>query len=211
MKTYKHIFLEGPVRIGKSTAIRECLTPYVDRLGGIACRRYVDENGIPKAYGLIRPDDMLIESEYCPKIHGDPDNGILPEDPGIFLIHRQNGSYIDHSVFDTIGVRMLRDSRNSDLILLDEIGGLELLSADFRKELYHILEEGRSCIGVIKSIKSISLRIKTKSAQTRESYNQKLREALRSRFDANIIQYSDAERRTIQDEINVFLKNNIEK
>lgn len=211
MKTYRHIFLEGPVRIGKSTAIRECLTPYVDSLGGIASRRYIDENGTPKAYGLIRPDDMLIESEYRPKIHGDPDNGILPEDPGIFLIHRQNGSYIDHSVFDTMGVRMLRDSRNSDLILLDEIGGLELLSEGFRKELYHILEDGHSCIGVIKHLKAISPHVRTKSAQIRESYNQKLREALRSRFDAKIIQYSDKERHAIQDKINVFLKNNMGK
>ena len=48
------------------------------------------------------------------------------------------------------GIRLLEDAKQHDFIILDEIGGFEMLSDTFLKALMETLESGLPCIGVMK-------------------------------------------------------------
>ena len=68
----------------------------------------------------------------------------------------QCGSRVKLEVFETLGVQYIRqaieDYRTGriSLVLLDEIGGHEMICVEFRQALYEILESDIPCIGVVK-------------------------------------------------------------
>lgn len=207
MNDFKHIFIEGKIQAGKSTVIRECMAPYKNVIGGISCKRYIDEYGVPKAYGLAVPKDLNLNGRYSQDLHGNPERGVLPKDPSIFMVHQSGKPYIDTSVFDLLGVEMLKSSRNNRLVLLDEIGGIELLSESFRRELYYILEGDYHCIGVIKQIDiNRPFRFRDELSVKRDNYNYRLREDLVQKFQSKIIKYEAGNEEIIKEEIKEFLK-----
>ena len=53
-------------------------------------------------------------------------------------------------VFDGVGVQLLREARQYDYVILDEIGGFEVLSENFMAALMTLLQSGIPCIGVMK-------------------------------------------------------------
>ena len=146
----KHLFLEGPIQSGKSTLIKNCLQEFGVTLGGFSCKRYLDENGSIRAFGLVSPTDFDVDGVYDPQIHGDPDNGIPAKDPGIFLIKGAAGMKADTDAFIRAGVRLLDEPKHAGLILMDEIGGVELMSDEFREKLDEVLAGNIPCIGVLK-------------------------------------------------------------
>ena len=148
----KHLFLEGPIRSGKSTLIKKCLASCNITPGGFSCKRYLDDTGSIRAFGLVDPADQEVDGVYDPALHGDPDNGIAPEDPGIFLMKKSRGMQVDTDAFIRTGIKLLDASKNADLILMDEIGGVELMSAVFRAKLTEILAGDIPCIGVLKQL-----------------------------------------------------------
>ena len=75
-KTMKHLFLEGPIRSGKSTLIKSCLKEFKGSLGGFSCKRYRDGSGDIRAFGLTGPDDFDVDGLYDPAVCGDPENGV---------------------------------------------------------------------------------------------------------------------------------------
>ncbi len=79
-----------------------------------------------------------------------------PEDPGIFSLWRPHHTELHPEVFEDMGTRLLKEALSAEepLILLDEIGGSELLSPSFSSALYRVLESDRPCVGVLKGIRS---------------------------------------------------------
>ena len=146
----KHLFLEGPIQSGKSTLIKNCLREFTGTLGGFSCKRYLDENGSIRAFGLVSPTDYDVDGVYDPQIHGDPDNGIPAKDPGIFLIKGAAGMKADTEAFIRAGIRLLDGPKHADLLLMDEIGGVELKSDEFHEKLDEVLDGDIPCIGVLK-------------------------------------------------------------
>ena len=69
----KHLFLEGPIQSGKSTLIKNCLREFGGTPGGFSCKRYLDESGSIRAFGLVSPTDFDVDGVYDPQIHGDPE------------------------------------------------------------------------------------------------------------------------------------------
>jgi len=136
----KHLFLEGPIQTGKSTLILECLREMqmLPRLGGFCSIRLLDEDGEAVAYRLSGPETDFREESYAPDL------------PDVFLERRKEAPIKHLDVFDNAGLRLLADTRDRDLILLDEIGGIELLCERFRKRLYEVLDGNVPCLGVIK-------------------------------------------------------------
>ena len=55
-------------------------------------------------------------------------------------------------VFAGAGVRFLENYQDCDLMLLDEIGGVELQVESFKNKLYEVLASPVPCIGVLKGI-----------------------------------------------------------
>ncbi len=162
MKQIKHLFLEGPIQTGKSTLIQTLLA---DRL---PCHKYrtgliagftsqrltlcgtdsLKYNTV--AFRIAPPMSPLTEPFDEKMLDGNPDEN------GIFRYIDTDGvSHKYPDVFDALAVRLKASCTGNApipprVILLDEIGGAELLSDSFREVLHEIIAGDIPCIGVIK-------------------------------------------------------------
>jgi nucleoside-triphosphatase len=133
-----HLFLQGPRKAGKSTLIRGALLPYQTYVVGFAVQRLM-ENGEQIGFRAVPADGFLppLEAEYAPDMDG------------VFILRgKKNESELDKTI------RVVESESRKPacrLILLDEIGGIELTSALFMGALSKILSGGKPCIGVLKS------------------------------------------------------------
>lgn len=150
------LFLEGPIQTGKSTLIRKCLGAHLADCGGFTSQRLIDADGQTKGFRLVSAAEPLTAPAEDFMSGGEPKSGTNSDvpfisDAGIFKWFADDGRVItDQSVFDTIGVSLLRSSARRPLVLLDEIGGSELLCGEFRKTLDAILSSSKPCLGVLK-------------------------------------------------------------
>lgn len=210
----KNLFLEGPIQTGKSTLIREVLAPYMDCVDGFTCQRLLapaasehssDEKPLQVLGYRIAPADSSIDLELDPdfvsKFLEANDTAALPD--GIFKLFTPTGAKVYDKVFETMGVRLMKQSfdaaksssptkadspeaalgnrRSIKLMLLDEIGGHELLNNEFRETLYAILESDIPSIGVIKhreNTKHMVRRLPTEEAEQIINYNLELRKKI---------------------------------
>ena len=153
----KILFLEGPIQTGKSTLIRACLGDHLSECGGFTSQRLIGADGTTRGFRLCPASAPLTA----------PAEGIAGEDiagegfadgvfkhfrpDGVFKYFRPEGpAYQDQQVFDRLGVQLLEASKTTPLILLDEVGGSELLREPFRKKLDEVLGSGVPCLGVLK-------------------------------------------------------------
>lgn len=150
------LFLEGPIQTGKSTLIRKCLGAHIADCGGFTSQRLIDAFGNTRGFRIVSAAESLTApaedfmSNEDPKHSTDSDVPFI-SNAGIFKWFADDGRVItDQSVFDTIGVSLLRSSARHPLVLLDEIGGSELLCGEFRKTLDAILSSSKPCLGVLK-------------------------------------------------------------
>lgn len=136
----QNIFFEGPVRSGKSTALRKALLPHFSEVGGFVVQRLVGSNGHPAAYRLAGiTDPAAFLAVDAPYTGGETD---------IFL--RLPSREFDSAVFEAKGIELLDRSQDKRILLLDEIGGLELLIPSFRDRLISLLQGETPCVGIMK-------------------------------------------------------------
>lgn len=121
----RRLFLTGPMGFGKSTAIETALSGSLKYCGGFLTRRARNENGHPISFSLESP------------------NGSEKE---VFLDFSSGKAEIRMDVFATLGVTML----NGNVLVLDEIGGIELLCPEFMAALETVLHSDTPVIGVLK-------------------------------------------------------------
>ena len=144
------LFLEGPIQTGKSTLIRKCLGPHIADCGGFTSQRLVDAGGRTKGFRLVSAAEPLTASAEG-FMSGTGSTEPFISHAGIFKWFADDGRVItDQSVFEQTGVSLLKSSARRPLVLLDEIGGSELLCGDFRKTLDAILSSSKPCLGVLK-------------------------------------------------------------
>ena len=125
----KNLFLTGPVGCGKSTSIASALGELLPKAGGFLTVRQRDETGRAVAYWLQKPDGS---------------NGQI-------IIDYSAKPYTMHlEVFEDLGVRLLEEAKQFDFVILDEIGGFEVLSDAFLEVLQKLLYSNIPCIGVMK-------------------------------------------------------------
>lgn len=207
----KHLFLEGPVRSGKSTLIKKCLRGFNGTLGGFSCKRYLDEEGGIRAFGLVSPDDFDVECLYDPEVCGDPDRGVAPEDPGIFLVKGAGGMRADTDAFIRSGIRLLDTPQKADLILMDEIGGVELMSDSFRDKLEEVLAGDIPVIGVLKQQTHARTMQKNHGSKQDEkavniaAANDRLRKDIVEKYDGMLVSFDREEAKKAEEQIQSFL------
>jgi len=127
--TMKNLFLTGSVGCGKSTSIATALGDALPKAGGFLTVRQKDDTGRAIAYWLKRPDG----------------------NDGQVIIQYARKPYTMHlEVFEDLGVRLLEEASQYDYVILDEIGGFEVLSDIFVDALMKLLESDIPCIGVMK-------------------------------------------------------------
>ena len=125
----KNLFLTGPIGCGKSTAIARGMGEFLPGAGGFLTVRQRDEAGNPVAYHIQRPAgghrEMIINYFQQPYT-----------------------MYMD--VFESFGVQLLEEAKGYPYIVLDEIGGFEVLCPRFMDALMPLLESDIPIIGVMK-------------------------------------------------------------
>ena len=124
----KRLFLTGPMGCGKSTAIAQALGSTACRGGGFFTRRQLDSSGKLTGFSLESPDGARGE---------------------VFLDFTQGKPVWNLSVFSQLGRDLLTDP-DAPFLVLDEIGGVELLCPEFADALEAVFVRGTPCIGVMK-------------------------------------------------------------
>ena len=125
----KNLFLTGPVGCGKSTGIATALGEHLPKAGGFLTVRQRDDTGRAVAYWLKRPDGS---------------------DGQIILNYSEKPYTMHPEVFEDLGVRLVEEAKKFDFVILDEIGGFEVLSDVFVDALMKLVQSDIPCIGVMK-------------------------------------------------------------
>ena len=172
-----NLFLEGPIQTGKSTLIRELLGEHLKKCGGFTSQRLISTDGRtigfrigpaavteltapvasmrPGAAPAMDPDEFSSRSSIPPLpeyLLTAPDGTVYT---GVFkYFDRMGRTHKDQEIFDVLGTFYLTAAETKPLVLLDEIGGSELLSDPFRNALCNLLASDIPCLGVLKLAES---------------------------------------------------------
>ena len=85
-------------------------------------------------------------------------------------------------------IRYLRMSKGKKLILLDEIGGVEMLIPEFREELYEVLNGEIPCLGVLKlEVSNRHMCVNANINHECVDYHLQLRDSLVNRYEADLV------------------------
>jgi nucleoside-triphosphatase THEP1 len=142
----KNLFLLGSIGAGKSTVIRQFLLPYLPEIGGFFVQRILCNKELV-AFSLKPVGD---KSGY--QLTQEVDNLVGLDNLFLYSNDQGNWQRNDH-VFQTAGTACLRNSRSKHkkLILLDELGGIELHNQVFMAEVYETLKSSTPVLGVVKA------------------------------------------------------------
>lgn len=191
---YKSLFLQGDSKIGKSTIILESIKPFLSVTTGFMCQRLIAD-GETKAFCLT-PIELVTSpvAKFDEKM------------PNIFLKENLGRWQRNEEVFCNTGVMLLSDLKGKQLVVLDEIGGMELLIEPFREKLYEVLSNGIPCIGVMKSYNNKTLMQKSVGLELRyEDLHEKLYKDIESVFGGAIISAKDYNRSYLKNTVETFL------
>lgn len=137
----KKLFLQGPRMVGKSSLLQSAIQKAECSVGGFYVKRHFNHQGIILGFELRAAKELLTKQ-------------VQPMNRDNFFIQTVNNTRCQKlAVFETFGLLLLKEAevRKVDLILLDEIGGIELLVPQFTKALTALIEQPRKIIGVYKS------------------------------------------------------------
>ena len=130
-----HIFLTGPIQIGKSTVISKTLS-----IMGITPK------GFRTYFGPNRKS-----SHRKLYINSASDAQIYREENVITEFTKGNLPRVQTERFDTLGVELIRSAgASANLILMDECGNLENYAFLFQKEILNTLNNCIPVLGVLK-------------------------------------------------------------
>ena len=131
----KHLFLTGPSGIGKTTIIRQALGTAAGYAGGFITERVTDGDGRVEGFDLYPAAAVIGHDGFDGQRF--LDLGTVPPQK-------------DNEVFRESAAQMLREAEFYPFVMLDEIGGFEMLIPQFRNELAQLLNSDAPIIGVIK-------------------------------------------------------------
>lgn len=139
----KHLFLQGERTVGKSYLLKESLRPYASHLAGFYVQRLYEGDTLAG----FRVQD--VREGFLPL-----DREMSPSLDHVFLLHGRK--YPD--VLEEMITKAENDSLKPGchIVLLDEIGGMELCCPAFMEPLYRILRGRTPCIGVFKSAANLA-------------------------------------------------------
>ncbi len=145
-----HLFIQGERGIGKSTLLRQALLRYERRLQGFVEQRLLaDGKRVGFRAVALAGSFPPAEAEYT------------GQEAGVFMLKGQRNM----AVLEETIAKVERDSHCAEkavpgaqpsLLVLDEIGGAELLSDAFTGTLWRLLESGIPCLGVWKSKENLA-------------------------------------------------------
>ena len=193
---YKHLFLEADIQTGKSTLIRKLIAPYIDEIGGFSSQRLQNKNNETVSFRIVPANDLRLAVPY----EDTPESIFRIIDGDLRGLNKPE-------IFESEGLKYLTDIHEKKLILLDEIGGIELRNNVFREKLHEILAGDIPCIGVIKQQQKAARMscISGKTSVTAE-LNDQLRSKMLYEYNCKILQFK-RNNAALEAEINKFIKN----
>lgn len=192
---YRHLFLEADSGTGKSTLIRKLIAPHIDKVGGFTSQRLLDDSGETIAFRIVAASDMRLATPYED----------TPE--SIFRIITEDVRGLNKpEIFETEGMKYLTGNTGKKLILLDEIGGIELRNDAFRKKLHELLSGDTPCIGVIKqNQKAANMSCLSGKTPVTVQYNTELRDKMLNEYRCKILKFSRGDK-NIESEVKSFIE-----
>ena len=135
----KHLFLTGVSGIGKTTIIRQALGRAAGYAGGFITERVTDSDGHAEGFDLY---------PAAAAIGHDGFDGLRFLDLGTVPPRK------DNEVFRESAAQMLREAGFYPFVMLDEIGGFEMLIPQYRNALADFLNLDLPIVGVLKGSES---------------------------------------------------------
>lgn len=144
----KHLFIQGAIGIGKSTFIRSLLLPYLSEVGGFFVQRIY----IGKRYQGFSLKALTEQRDYV--LNRQVKN--LKEAEHVFLYCDEEGRWHQRPEVFAAAAEYLHQLLSADkkLILLDELGGIELDCQPFMEAVLNVLEGDIPVLGVLKSVRN---------------------------------------------------------
>lgn len=128
----KHILVTGKPRVGKTSLLKE-LIPYLSSCGGFYTQEMREGNS-RTGFEIITLDG---------------ERGLLAK-KGLKSPFRLGSYGIDINDLENIGVESVQKAINTkDIIIIDEIGKMELFSEKFKDVVLKALDSGKRLLGVI--------------------------------------------------------------
>jgi len=125
--------LTGRPGTGKTSLIKQAVAGMGDKVGGF----YTEEirtQGVREGFRLVTLDG----------------HSAIMAHTGIHSPYRVSKYGVDIDNLDRVGVSALRNAaRQCDLVVVDEIGKMELFSADFREAILQVINSGKRVLGTI--------------------------------------------------------------
>ena len=136
------LFLQGDIQIGKSTILRNALLPYEQHVAGLMVQRLF-EDGAVCGFRACAVNGALpmVDGAYSDELNG------------VFLYKGQSFPAVLEETI--MRAHTICAETACKFIVLDEIGGLELLSGAFMNSLEKILALNKPCAGVIKARRNL--------------------------------------------------------
>ena len=145
-----NLFLQGDIAAGKSTLLQKILLPHWENVGGFFVQRiYKGEQHI--AFRLSSPGNA---GDYQLNIYVEQ----LPQEKNIFLYRDEDNRWQTQlAIFEQEGVKYLQKSREEakKIILMDEIGGVELQCPRFMQAVLQIFDGPQPVLGVLKAPQNV--------------------------------------------------------
>lgn len=143
MDVKRHLFLTGERQVGKTTLINRLLARHPGWLVR-GFRTYTDFSG----------GDAVVGAVYIAPVA--PCHWYRREE-AIAGIRRVGGRESFPEVFDSVGVRVLQQNLDTDLVIMDELGFMENKAASFQHAVLKTLQHDTPVLGVIKPLPSVFL------------------------------------------------------
>ena len=138
----KRLFLIGPTGSGKSSLIRSVLGDKMSSAGGLVTVQALSGDGAMLGYDLLPPAALA---------------GIEGLEAQRFLYFLDHGPKTDNEVYRGYGVRLLNEAAYYPFVVLDEIGGFELIIPQFRQALEDLLNSDVPVLGALKTLEEAEL------------------------------------------------------
>lgn len=159
----KNILITGNPGVGKTTLIKSLIAKFSISAGGFYTSEIRDENGKRWGFKIISLDG---KEEIMASVE-------------IISNHKVSKYGVNAEAIDSVGIKAIRDAMiNKDLIVIDEIGRMEMASKKFRDIVMETLDSKKLVLGTIaikqtNIIKKVSERQDTKIIRlTRDNFHE---------------------------------------
>lgn len=208
----EHLFIEGPIGLGKSEMLRRAVWPVFSRVGGFYVQRIMIQ-GRCAAFSINALTDR---GSYSLKREVER----IDDAERIFLRAGRDGKWRVHKeVFEEYAVACLEKARaeKKRLLLLDEIGGIDRECPAFMAALRRGLDGPVPILGVLKSasnLHKLERRLETCSPDNGERPSLSGAVALQAMLDrpgVQVLELTENNRSFIEKQVTDFIKAVVKK